>query len=329
MLKNRSIWTWMSLGAVVALVGAGLLAATSDAITSQGNTAQSGTYSPPVEGVDIQGAIVGSPNDCNETTPESSFSDGPLPAVVTGTFDLDADAPSITSQTVCLRNVGTEPGDAIAADFVNASSVEVGPCEQSEVDAGDTTCADGEQGELFVGWGAETSTRCPIDGTFRFTIPAGGYCDYTYDAVPAFVDANGDPTADPTLAQTDAVTYDLVWQIDQQVCEDTGADSQGLAQTLALADTANTTACDDDWYVIPDAELTDGASYTASLLFANADGDLDLYVIDAVGVIAQGTSTSDDEIVEFIAPAGDVYYQVKLFDGGPVSYQLSTSAAGA
>lgn len=51
------------------------------------------------------------------------------------------------TRSICVRNVG-DVAATVTADLVEASDVEVGPCLTSEVDAGDSSCADGSAGEL-------------------------------------------------------------------------------------------------------------------------------------------------------------------------------------
>ncbi len=323
MHENRSIWTWLTLGTLIALLGGGLFAATSDAITSEDNSAQTNQYIAPIAGVDIRGTVVDDASLCNATdTPAAAFTDGPLPAIVNGSWDLNAAEPTISSDVVCLWNAGTDDG-TVLADVSQSASIEIGACEADEGSAGDPTCADGEAGELRAGFGPETSVACEFGPDFTLTLAVGAYCDYRYDAVPVFLDASGSPTSDPTLAQTDAVTYDLTWTIEQKVCQDVGADTPGTAEEVAVANNfADREICDDDWFLA--TGLTPGAQYEVFLFFLQADIDLDLYVSETDGTSLGGSSsTTDNEYVLFTAPAsGSVLIRADVFAGGPAPYDL-------
>lgn len=323
MLKHRSIWTWLSLSAIVAVLGGGLFAATTDALLSQGNDVQSNAIAEGA-GVDVQGAIVSDASLCNAGLGEGAFSDGPIGPVVTGTFDLNAQAPTITSEIVCLRNIGDTDASVIAR-HTDAVQTEVGTCEQSEIDAGDVSCGDGDVGELRANFGPETSTQCAIDpSTFRFVIPVGGYCDYQYDAVAEAFDAVNLNPLPFEQAQTDRVQYSLEWDATEiaptPTCDDAGAEQDTGADPLTVGSPVSTTACDDDWYVIADGTYTPGAAHTADLTFLHADADFDLEVFDGVGTpLGSASSTDDNETVPFTAPAsGPIHVRVVYFNGpGP------------
>jgi|GEM_PF-996841 len=131
-------------------------------------------------------------------------------------------------------------------------------------------------------------------------------------------------------------TYDLTLQVvDTSACTDDGQeenDSLATAAPLNTATLSNLASCplDEDWFFLP---LTTGQDIDVDVLFAHADGDIDLTVYDASGQLLVSSNTlTDDESVNVIAPAdGDYFVAIELVtDLGPNAgntYDLSVSSA--
>lgn len=325
-MRRRSIRTWLAFGTAVAVLGGGLLAVTSDSITSDGNRAESDVFDGVGGSPDIQAAVVADSSLCNDVDlTDADFGDGPLPAVLSGVMDLDDAEPTIVGSVVCFRNVGTGNGD-VRVLYTDILYTEVGPCAASEIEAGDTTCADGDEGEFSIEPSA-ASDGCTLSGpnSDEFSLAAGEYCDYRLSAVPNLF-------VQPAAAQTDAVTFDVTWTLDGvTTCTDPGADERVDAQPVVLGVVTSSTACDDDWYVLHASEFTPGEELRVDLTFLHADADLDLYVLaDAGGTLGIADSATDNESVTFNAPAsGDVILRVLHYAGGVAPYDLVVSRTAA
>lgn len=101
-------------------------------------------------------------------------------------------------------------------------------------------------------------------------------------------------------------------------------------------------AQDEDWYVI---NVKAGQTRVrAELDFVDADGDLDLWLVDANGIpVAKSETVTDDEFIDFVVSAAGIYYlrvlpyanevgnfyDLRWFDDVPVStVSVSVSPAG-
>ena len=112
-------------------------------------------------------------------------------------------------------------------------------------------------------------------------------------------------------------------------------DSDGVAAPVPAGSHVGLTACptDDDWYAIT---LAAGDELTVDLTFANAEGDIDLEVVDPLGFNLGASASSDDD--ESVGPvtannAGDHLVHVTLYaDAGSVpgnSYDMDLTTTGA
>jgi len=103
-------------------------------------------------------------------------------------------------------------------------------------------------------------------------------------------------------------------------------DTRTAAAPLAggLADLVLTDK-DDDWYWL---SVCEGGEYTFTAEFAHADGNLNLYLVDADGlVLVAAQSTDDDETIEWTATfGGTVYVRALLPAEGCVDYSLAVDA---
>lgn len=209
-------------GLLSVLLGSGLLALTSDSITSPGNDFSSGTYAAAAH--DVQAAAIDpTTDDCHAMT---SLGDGPLPVVITGeTIDLDGG--SIVQLTdFCIRNDGTELGQ-LRASLVVLAEQEDGPCSPGEAEAGDTGCEGAAEGDLtqVVQWafatnGTFTSSSCtgrsPADfdaantGLIDTGLAPGETCQ-VYLAIQISSTASDDAKL---RAQTDRVHLDITFTLE-------------------------------------------------------------------------------------------------------------------
>lgn len=212
-----------ALGAALTLVmGSGLIAITSDSVRSNDNRVESGTFALPAH--DIKAAQTNSFAACNNAT----YEDGPISVLITTdgpNFELDGTG--TTPIFVCLRNAGTQAG-RLRMSFENVADTEVGSCQPSESDASggaDTTCEDGDQGELkghlFVQIVATNDGGCfsqtpgfisieTTPGTLSDSLGSGDTCRLRMAIVR-------DPNATDSqklAAQTDRVQWDMVFTLE-------------------------------------------------------------------------------------------------------------------
>jgi hypothetical protein len=225
MNRKRKIALILLGAAVSMLLGSGLLALASDSVRSEGNSVQSGTFTPPSH--DLKAARVTSSSECDTAT----YSDGPFTGLIeNGQITLGTALGSSASQEdfFCLRNDGTTTG-FLEVSFQSVVDREAGACEASESTAGDTSCADGEAGELkpllFAQFNAVGGTSgCGGVGVVGFA---------SYESNPKLVDADVAPGATCILwmtvssnltssnteylvAQTDRVEWDIVFTLADQ-----------------------------------------------------------------------------------------------------------------
>lgn len=215
-------------GVTSVLLGSGLLALTSDSVTSPANVFESGSLTPPPTPTahEVRGGLLTSAAaSCDATTP--GLFDGPISAALQGPV-LDLDGGSILQFTdYCIRNDGTSDGRLRVA-VVNVVGTELGPCEAAETAAGDTTCGAGAAGELAtaVTWSflrsfhPHTSTSCTsstpsiFSGTTSVVIDSGLAPGETC-RVRLGVQVPASTTDDQRLrAQTDQVGFDIVFTLE-------------------------------------------------------------------------------------------------------------------
>ena len=151
-MKRRSTLAGIAMGVLVALLlGSNLVAAVEDSVSSEDNSAQSGTYT------------AGGAHDLRATTYATTFcagnpstwGEGPLPAIVQSN---NASSPNVnladpttpggqgSLETMCFYNNGFQDGDLVVS-FDQISDREVGACADDE-GASDDSCTDGAKGEL-------------------------------------------------------------------------------------------------------------------------------------------------------------------------------------
>ncbi|HWQ27403.1 MAG TPA: SipW-dependent-type signal peptide-containing protein [Dehalococcoidia bacterium] len=210
-MKRSILLSVLIIGAVAALVGAGSWATFSDTETSANNIVSTGSLNLKV------GTTTGGAANCNYADPWT----GPL-------FSLTNAAPGDSDEvTICLKNDGSLKGD-LSTTFSNFENVEVGACAEPESSAGDTTCNNGDPGELaqFVNvviWADDNCDNVQDSGEHVFfngtaaglpsaTIPSFPYTPGTVNCVgtKATVGSNADNTA-----QTDKVEIDVNFTLTQ------------------------------------------------------------------------------------------------------------------
>lgn len=134
---------------LLAVVGMGVVAQARHQVVSEGNTLTSGTVSVG-PGLEVALAVDGS---CARV----DWSAGPVPALVLDDVDLGDPTWSRDGATLCLRNQTSTTLDLLAR-ATGVADLEVGACEPGEASGGDTTCLDGDPGELarvvLLGWTA-------------------------------------------------------------------------------------------------------------------------------------------------------------------------------
>ncbi len=175
-MHRKSTVSVMAIGAVVSLLlGSGLLSIVSDSVTSEGNSLESGEFTPPAH--DLQAQLT-----LGACSSQSDYSDGPLTAMVStpeGTPNVTLDGAHFGGdRRLCLKNAGSRAGQVLLR-FDSIVDSEVGQCSSSESDpdqGADTSCLDGDQGELssilyvsfLVRPGDTTSDSCASTASFFF-----------------------------------------------------------------------------------------------------------------------------------------------------------------
>jgi len=111
-------------------------------------------------------------------------------------------------------------------------------------------------------------------------------------------------------------------------CADDGNEDNDDRANATLADFGDQTGLticpsDDDWYTV---DLAAGDGLTAGIFFDDAQGDLDLQIVDAMGnTLASSVSVVNNEeaTVGMVAAAGTYYVRVYGFLGAANDYDLS------
>ena len=218
-MARRTWWIASLAGAIVAAAsGPGLLAAVGDSAASVGNTLTSGTFDEPSSDLRLLSSN-GRAGDC--PSDPAAYDDGPTAPMQLSseTFDL---AGGMTEQlgSFCLLNA-SDGAAALAVSFESVSEHELGQCEPSEADAGDTTCEDGAAGELASVIGVEIVKHGPDCASASTTfvelhaaqqpigdVRAGKACSVSLRLRPV-----GDDRA-RQQAQTDRVTWDIRFHLE-------------------------------------------------------------------------------------------------------------------
>lgn len=210
---GRSLPAWALppiLGVLVLLLlGGGVSALLADDVSVVDNSIASSAI---LQGdIDLQIAVQDD-NGCDVAT----YQDGPIPGF-TGLVDsneyLVSGESYLDGPVLCIRNTGTSPARASVRTEVSVDQ-EDGACRPSEIEAGDTTCGPGDDGELAEEILMGYEWNCPSGGgstpSRRLIDPApvelgeiapGEICRLGY--YPEVV------TSDVRLWQTDRLLYDL------------------------------------------------------------------------------------------------------------------------
>ncbi len=306
------------------VVGLGLFAVVSNTVLSQGNSTESGTYAyePPPGPVELEVALVdpAAPADaCDTATYDASV----VPAILTATADLDAGTIGPVTTDVCVRTAGTF--DAyLRVTNTNLLDIELGACEPTESSAGlDTTCLDGEQGELaaVVEYALEDdSLTCPAvqsnpSSTVSYgpgMIAAGTTCRYAVR--PQVWPQAWDETL--AAAQTDRATWDIGFELIDDPYEpndDTSAYSYVEASSTVSA-TINPET-DQDWWAFSHFGGTLVAETTGPCDPTTGDTVLTLYEVDGTTVVTfdDDGGTGNCSLISTAVPAGDYYVVVESY----------------
>jgi len=211
-MKRSILLSVLIIGAVAALVGAGSWAQFSDTETSENNVVST------VAGPNLEvGTTTNGKANCQYTDPWS----GPL-------LSLTNAAPGDSAEvTICLKNSGGLAG-TLSTVFDNFQDVEVGACAEPESEAGDTTCNDGDAGELapYVNvliWADDDCDNVYDSGEYVFfqgtadQLPSASIPSFPYNpgdencvGAQATVNSNAD-----SKAQTDKVAVDVTFALSQ------------------------------------------------------------------------------------------------------------------
>jgi hypothetical protein len=194
---------------VLLLLGSGVSAVLSDSVVLEDNLISSSALTVGT-GVDLQIAVL----DDEGCTDDADVGDGPIEGY---RQQVDANDYALSGQSfldavvLCIRNVGVQ-ADVSASTEVTLDR-EDGPCEASEVAAGDLSCADGAAGELATTIKVSYEWICgekdpilataAIDGGLAPLGPLGTGEQCLLLAKPEV------QPSDPALWQTDLVAYDL------------------------------------------------------------------------------------------------------------------------
>jgi hypothetical protein len=113
--------------------------------------------------------------------------------------------------------------------------------------------------------------------------------------------------------------------------EENDARTSASPLSLGAQSGLNTCPMDDDFYAL---SLTTGDQLTVSASFTNAEGDIDLELLDATGTaVASAGTTGNTETMTYTIPSSGTYY-IRVFlygDAGSTlgnSYNLTTSITG-
>jgi hypothetical protein len=222
MMRRKVTLTIAAIGGALSLLlGSGLISLVSDSVTSEANSLESGTFSPASYDLKLARVLTES---C-AAVPYDSYQDGPLTALFTnGTLDLSQGRSNVNRIEVCLRNLGNGVGKLVASNG-NYIETEIGGCEPSESEAGDTTCGDGDHGELF-GVLSSNFFVSPLHDSSPSCTGAAGHISsqlvLDQDLAPGescriVVDYRVDPTVsdnDRLLAQTDRLQWDITFTLE-------------------------------------------------------------------------------------------------------------------
>lgn len=166
-MKRKTLLTAGAFGAAVTLAASGLVfAKISDTVESEGNTIE--TDEVPVAH-DLRYKLVSEPSECTADDPESFLDSATAPPLFNEMMELEDPAWETPHRFFCAYNAGSTAARVhYGAARLGRLSVEIGPCTDAELDAGDTSCGDGAQGEAvdtldFRSYWTEP-TSCAWDG---------------------------------------------------------------------------------------------------------------------------------------------------------------------
>jgi hypothetical protein len=129
-------------------------------------------------------------------------------------------------------------------------------------------------------------------------------------------------------------TYDLIVTTSPVApCADDGFEENDSCEQAALVSPGTYTGLhvcpsDDDWYAV---DLQEGDTITATILFAHAEGDLDmaLHYPNCELLAASQSSTDNEQLVYQAASAGTYHIRVYGFRGAENDYDLIVEAPSA
>lgn len=201
----------MSALGVVAIAGSGLVAMEQSSVSSLGNSLTAGVIEA---GGGLAIARVDDPAAC----PEANWGTAPIPALVLDRVDTADPAWRLDGPVVCLRNEGADRVE-LHVTATNVGDIELGPCEAGEQAAGDTSCSDGEAGELghavVLGWdhgggdAACTGTARSFGDHVTDQVALGGLSPGAWCGLKLSVGIDSDEAV-RARAQSDRLQWDLV-----------------------------------------------------------------------------------------------------------------------
>ena len=213
---------------------------------------------------------------------------------------------TLTSLTSCTGDEDWFPIAALAGDWIEATATYDAAEGDVDLTLRDPVGSNVRYGSTVTG-GEHLSWVVTRDGVHNLIeslqTEAGPLAGNAYDLEILLLRCPDDPLEDPSGQEP---AFDA---------------SGGLSR-------ADLVACDgdEDWF---DVTVTPGQTIVVDAFFSNAEGDIDLRLYDAAGVLVRSSSsTDDDESLSYLSVAGGTY-QLKVFlddDGGEVPgnpYSLS------
>jgi len=223
--------TTISLGAVLALLlGTGLVATTSDTVSSGPNTVRSGTFTPLTHDVDIAQVASGATGDCGAAAYQETSTTAGIPLVSGTNVNLDTGArieqgDPTGLKDYCLKNAGSV-GGRLTVQFTGVGDVE-SACSANEdtVGGGGDESGCGTSGELrpmlrpSFAIGSGTSASCTALAEAAWSTYEGGAQELDAELAPGeicrvhLVVFQTSPASDATKlkAQTDEVRWTITF----------------------------------------------------------------------------------------------------------------------
>jgi hypothetical protein len=161
-------------------------------------------------------------------------------------------------------------------------------------------------------WEVTRTVTIPAD------TPAGNYF------LGAYIDADG------AINEQTAANNVAYYPITVEAADDNYEENDTLATAYSIASNELTwlstiagdgIQLDEDWYQI---SVTSGfTNVLVDLQFIDAEGDIDIQLVDSTGAVLQGSySTTDDESINYIVPAGGIYYLRVYYGNAGNAYDL-------